>query len=62
MYQNVYTILQVKPTRTEQKKQLRKVYRKCRNKNESLKQLVPTAVVVEDESIQLPAQAQSTAL
>ena len=34
------------------KKKLRTVYRKCRDKeNESLKQLVPAAVLVEDESL-----------
>ena len=42
----------MKPTRAEQKKKLRTVYRKCGDKeNEALKQLVPAAVLVEDESI-----------
>ena len=46
-------VLQVRPIRAEQKGKLKTVYRKCRDKkNESLKQLVPTAVIVEDESIQ----------
>ena len=44
--------LQVKPSRVEKKKKLRAVYRKCRDKeNQSLNQLVPAAVLVEDESI-----------
>lgn len=44
--------IQVKPTRAEQKKRLRTVYRKCRDKeNDSLKQIVPAVVLVEDESI-----------
>lgn len=42
---------QVRPTRSEQKK-LRTIYRKCRDKeNDVLKQTVPSAVLVEDESL-----------
>ena len=43
---------QVRPTRSEQKKKLRTIYRKCRDKeNDVLKQTVPSAVLVEDESL-----------
>ena len=49
----VLCILQVKPTRSCcTKEKLRTVYTKCHDKeNEALKQLVPAAVLVEDESI-----------
>ena len=44
--------LQIKPTRSERKKHLRQVYRKCRDKeNESLKQTASLAVLMEDESV-----------
>lgn len=43
---------QVRPTCSEQKKKVRTIYRKCRDKeNDALKQTVPSAVLVEDESL-----------
>ena len=41
----------MKPTKKQEKQKLRKIYRNCRDKeNESLKAIVPKAVLREDES------------
>ena len=46
------TNLQIKATPTQRKKQLRKIYRRCRDKeNDSLKKTTPLAVLTEDESL-----------
>lgn len=44
-------MVQVKPTPVQQKKRLRQIYRKCRDKeNKALKQSTPVAVLCVDES------------